>query len=96
MKFIVFELKTNSVGCDTTEIYEANDDCFNEDATLNEEYLSDYGYELARDNADSYGLLEDINDDGCEPEDNFYATFELVEFDTIEEAEEEYGSVLQF
>ena len=95
MKFIVFELKTNSIGCDATEIYQASEDCFNEDETLNEDYLNEYGYELARDNAESYGLLEESND-GCEPEDNFYATFELVEFDTIEEAEEEYGSVLQF
>ena len=96
MKFIVFELKTNQVGCDDTNIYKANDSCFNEDGSLNEKYLSEYGYELARDNAEMYGLLDEALSNGLDEEECYYVSFKLVEFNSVEEAEEEYGSVYEF
>lgn len=90
-KFVVFNLETNVVNCSDTKCFLITEKCFNEDGSLNEEYISNYGNMLARDNAEMHGLLDDEDADDC-----FYFTYKIVEFDSIEEAEKEYGSVYKF
>lgn len=87
MKFVVFTLCTDTVGCDQTDCYVLNDSCFLSDGSIDDEFLCSYGNELARDNADMYGLLDDGEED-C-----YWATYKIVEFDSIEDAQEEYGEV---
>lgn len=91
MKFVIFHLETNNVGCSEVLCYMLNDACFNEDGSINDDYLCEYGNELARDNAEMYGLLDNISDDL--QEDCYYETHEIVELESLEEAEEEYGEV---
>lgn len=97
MKFVVFNLETNSIGCNDTQCFILNDNCLNPDGSINEDYLDEYGNELARDNADMYGLLDCSEDEsGIENTDIYYSTHEIVEYDSVEEAEEDYGAVLEF
>lgn len=96
MAFVLFNLTTNVVGCDTHELYELDDnDALNEDNTPNVDYLDEIGYDLARDNADMYGLLdsEDEDESGCEPEDPFGYSWEILD-KSREELEELYGDIL--
>lgn len=85
MAFVKFTLSTNYVGTATTEVYEIPDD------EANESTLEALGYDLARDNAEMYGI--EAEDDGCEPEDPFSYNYELLT-GTREEIEEDYGCIL--
>lgn len=96
MKFVVFHLETSQVGCSAIECYALDDNCFKENGEINDDYLCEYGLELARDNADMYGILDNTSESGLDPEECFYETHEIVEFDSLEEAKEEYGIINNF
>lgn len=86
---VLFKLRTDRVGCDTDEVYEIEDKyASNEDGTLNETYLNEVGYDLARDNAEMYGVQQDEEIE----EEPFSYLFEVLEC-SREEAEELYGEV---
>jgi hypothetical protein len=95
MKFILYNLKTNYTNCDETRLYQVEDFCFDDDGSLDENYLCDYGLELARDNAETYGLLDEMDDDDDEC-DYFWEEHKLVEYNTKEDALEEYGTIYNF
>lgn len=84
--FVKFWMGTNYVGQGCEEVYEVPDD-------TTEDTLNEYAYELARDNAEMYGALDDC-EDGIEDE-GFEGSWEVIEGKTREEIEEEYGSVCQ-
>lgn len=95
MRVVVYNLETDRVGCSDTQVYRWNPVfCENNDGSINEDYLRDYGYQLARDNAEMYGILDE--DDGCDPEEKFYETHEIINFATEEEAIEAYDEILEF
>ena len=88
--FVLFKLRTNSVGCDSNDVYELEDvSALNSDGAVNEDYINETGYELAMDNAESYGIEqnEEIED---EP---FSFSYEILT-GTREEIEEEYGEIV--
>lgn len=86
MAFVKFTLSTNYVGTTTTEVYEIPDE------EVNESTLDALGYDLARDNAEMYGI--EAEDDGFEPEDLFSFNYEVLE-GSREEIEEDYGEILK-
>lgn len=83
---VLFHLRTNVIGCDSDEVYEFDTD-------MSDDALYEYGYELAKANAEMYGVAYQDDDSGCEPEEGFYATYEVLDI-SREEAEELYGTVL--
>lgn len=87
--FVKFELSTNRAGCDTTEVYKVADD-------VTDEYLDELGDNLARDNADMYGIIEEAEAEceecGIEFEESCYYSANWEKLDmTEEEIEDEYG-----
>lgn len=96
MAFVLFKLRTGYVTCDTDDVYEIPDeDVYNEDGSVDTDFLDEVAEELAVDNADSYGLFdedEDEEDDGVENDVEY--GFEYVILNgTREEIEEDYGSI---
>ena len=90
MVYILFHLSTNMVGCDTDDVYAIPEkDALLEDGSLNENYLNEIGYEMARDYAESYGIEKESDDE----EDPFDFSFERVE-GSVSEIESEYGDIL--
>lgn len=98
MAFVLFHLTTDTIGTDAYNVYDLPDeDVYNEDGTVNEDYLDDLGNDLAFENADSYGLLdldeEDDEDDcGIEPDAGYGYSYTILD-GTREEIEEEYGDI---
>lgn len=96
MAFVLFHLTTDTVGTDTDDVYDLPDeDVYNEDGTVNEDYLDDLGSDLAFENADSYGLLDEEDDeDDCDVEEDagYGYTYTILD-GTKEEIEEEYGDI---
>lgn len=96
MAFVLFHLTTDTVGTDADDVYDLPDeDVYNEDGTVNEDYLDDLGNDLAVENADSYGLLDEEDDeDDCDVEkDAGYGYTYTILDGTREEIEEEYGGI---
>lgn len=85
MAFVKFTLSTNYVGTTAIEVYEISDE------EVNESTLDALGYDLARDNAEMYGI--EAEDDGFEPEELFSFNYEILE-GSREEIEEDYGVIL--
>lgn len=96
MAFVLFHLTTDTVGTDADNVYDLPDeDVYNEDGTINEDYLDDLGNDLAVENADSYGLLDEEDDeDDCDVEEDagYGYTYTILD-GTKEEIEEEYGGI---
>lgn len=96
MAFVLFHLTTDTVGTDAYNVYDLPDeDVYNEDGTINEDYLDDLGNDLAVENADSYGLLDEEDDeDDCDVEEDagYGYTYTILD-GTKEEIEEEYGGI---
>ena len=90
---VLIKCSTNRVGCDKQEVYQ-----FDDNST--EEYLQEYADDLARDNAESYGIFdeerEEAEDSGIEfIEDECYnGSYEILDM-TYDEALDEYGEVLE-
>ena len=62
MAFVLFHLTTDTVGTDAYNVYDLPDEnVYNEDGTVNEDYLDDLGNDLAFENADSYGKRAFLN-----------------------------------
>ena len=53
-KFVLFKLSTNFIGQESEKVYEVD--------STNEDYLNTLGHDLARDNADSYGVEQTDGD----------------------------------
>ena len=89
--FIKYELKTNRVGYDDTVVVEFDD-------AITEQHIEEYGNDLARDNADMYGIIIDAEkeakENGFEVEysDVYWASYEILDIPR-EEIEECYGSI---
>ena len=89
--FIKYELETNRVGYDDTVVVEFDDN-------VTEEYIEEYGNDLARDNADMYGIIidaeEEAKENGFEVEysDVYWASYEILDIPR-EEIEECCGSI---
>lgn len=81
MAYVKFKLTTDRVGCDTEEVYEVED--------TSNEYLDSVGYDLARDNAEMYGIEQ--QDDDCE--EPFDWSWEILLNQDKESLEEEYGCI---
>lgn len=68
------------------------------DDNVTEEHIEEYGNDLARDNADMYGIIKDaegeVEENGFEVEysDVYWATYERLDIPR-EEIEECYGSI---
>ena len=88
--FVKFELTTNRVGCDSTQVYKVPDDS-------TKEYLDEVGDDLARDNADMYGIIDEAREEAEEAGFDFEESecygysYEILEDMTEEEVVEEYG-----
>lgn len=80
--FVKILMSTTYVGMDSEVVYEAPDD-------ISEETLNDCAHDLARDNAESYGILDGVEDE----EEYFSGSWEVLENMTREEIENEYGSI---
>lgn len=96
MAFVLFHLTTDTIGTDAYNVYDLPDeDVYNEDGTINEDYLDDLGNDLAVENADSYGLLDEEDDeDDCDVEEDVGYGYTYTILDgTKEEIEEEYGDI---
>lgn len=87
--FVLFRLRTSIVGCDVNEVYEFDEESgvLCPDGTINDEYLSEVGYDLARDNAEINGVDDDSDE-------SFSFTFEILN-DTRENIIDEYGEIMQ-
>ena len=83
--FIKFRLTTSLVGCDNIVVCKVPDN-----ADL--DYLAELGNELARDNAESYGVLDDVSDDEDES-DYFDYSYEFLKGMTEEDIVDEYGHI---
>lgn len=81
--FVKMCLRTNRVGCDFDEVYEVDDN-------YTDEELTEVAHDLARDNAEMYGIFDDDGD--FEDEGNYWGYWERLE-GTREEIEEEYGEI---
>lgn len=88
--FVLYDLRTNRVDCDARGVYELDDEegARNLDGSVNEKYLDEIGWELARDNAEIYGIDCDDEDE----EDSVSYSYEILD-KTREEVEEEYGNI---
>lgn len=88
--FVKFELTTNRVGCDSTQVYKVADE-----STSN--YLDEIGNDLARDNAEMYGIIDEAREEAEEAGFDFEESecygysYEILEGMTEEEIVEEYG-----
>lgn len=87
MYFVKFNMYVASAcGCDDSAVFAFSAKTVEkEDGTLNEDYLDDFGFELARENYESY--FEDVED-----EEDFSSSWEVLE-GTEEEIEEDYGEI---
>lgn len=91
--FVLIKCDTCRVGTSLEEVYEFDDD-------TTEDQLQEYADDLARDNADSYGIIdeerEEAEDSGIEfIEDECYnGSYEILDM-TYDEALDEYGEVLK-
>lgn len=90
--FVLIKCDTCRVGCSSTEVYEF------EDGT-NDEALDTYASELAYENAEMYGILDDERE-SCEESgiefnegDCYSYSYEILEDMTREEIEEQYGEI---
>ena len=81
MAFVKFRLTTDRIGCDAEEVYEVDN--------TSSEYLNDIGYDLARDNAEMYGIEQ--QDDDCE--EPFDWSWEILLNQDKDSLEEEYGNI---
>lgn len=87
--FVLFTLKTIYPQQTSYEVYEFNDN------DITDDYLFEYGMELAMQHAEMYGLLDAVDEDsGCEPEEPYSMTYEVID-DTREEIIESYGSIIK-
>lgn len=90
---VLIKCTTNRVGCDTEDVYR-----FDDNAT--DEYIQEYADNLARDNAESYGILDEEREnceaDGIEfiEDEHYSATYEKLDM-TETEAIEEYGEIME-
>lgn len=75
-KYVLFKLSTDTVGQENEEVYAVDN--------TDEDYLDSVGYDLSKDNAESFGI---------EDEEQFHYSLEILD-KTREEIEEEYGEVL--
>ena len=88
--FVEFKLTTNRVGCGVTQVFKVRGDC-------TKEYLNEVGDDLARDNADMYGILDEAREEAEEAGFDFEESecygysYEILEGMTEEEIVEEYG-----
>lgn len=88
--FVKFELTTNRVGCDSTQVYKVADESTSD-------YLDEIGNDLARDNAEMYGVFDDAREEAEEAGFDFDESecyrysYEILEDMTEEEIVEEYG-----
>ena len=90
--FVLIKCDTCRVGCSSTEVYEF------EDGTDNEA-LGVYASELAYENAEMYGILDDERE-SCEESgiefnesDCYSYSYEVLDDMTREEIEEQYGEI---
>lgn len=79
--FIKFVLTTSLVGCDNIVVCKVPDN-----ADL--DYLAELGNELARDNAESYGVLDDEDES-----DYFDYSYEFLKDMTEKDIVDEYGHI---
>ena len=92
--FIKFNISTCRVGCEETSVYRFNDDDYDED------YIREYGEEIAREVVESYGIFSEemkaCEESGVEFEESdcFSVDFEILDM-TEEEIIEEYGEILE-
>lgn len=90
---VLIKCTTNRVGCDTENVYRFDDDS-------KDEYIQEYANDLARDNAESYGIFdeerENCDDSGIEfiEDEHYSATYEKLDM-TDAEAIEEYGEIME-
>ena len=75
---VLFKLSTNLCGQESEEVYR-----FKDDASF--EYIEEYGYELARNNAEMFG------NDG--DDDEYFMEYEVLEDMSEEEIVENYGEI---
>lgn len=91
--FVLIKCDTCRVGTSLEEVYEFDDN-------TTEDQLQEYADDLARDNADSYGIIDDeiaeSEESGIEFEDGscYWATVEVLD-NTREEILEEYGDIYE-
>lgn len=89
--FVLIKCDTCRVGTSLEEVYEFDDD-------TTEDQLQEYADDLARDNADSYGIIDDEiteSEESCiefEEESCYWATVEILD-NTREEILDEYGDI---
>lgn len=90
---VLIKCTTNRVGCDTENVYR-----FDDDST--DEYIQECADDLARDNAESYGILDEEREyceaNGIEfiEDEHYSATCEKLDM-TDAEAIEEYGEIME-
>lgn len=75
-KYVLFKVSTDIVGQENEDVYAVDN--------TDEDYLDSVGYDLSKDNAESFGI---------EDEEQFHYSWEILD-KTREEIEEEYGEVL--
>lgn len=91
--YVLIKCDTCRVGTSSEEVYEFDDD-------TTEYQLQEYANDLARDNADSYGIIEDemaeSEENGIEFEEEscYWATVEVLN-NTREEILDEYGNIYE-
>ena len=91
--FVLIKCDTCRVGTSLEEVYEFDDN-------TTEDQLQEYADDLARDNADSYGIIDDeiteSEESGIEFEGGscYWATVEVLD-NTREEILEEYGDIYE-
>ena len=88
--FVKFELTTNSVGCDATLVYKVADESTSE-------YLDELGNDLAKDNAEMYGIIDEAREEAEEEGFDFIESecyeynYEVLEGMTEDDIIAEYG-----
>ena len=91
--FVLIKCDTCRVGTSLEEVYEFDDN-------TTEDQLQEYADDLARDNADSYGIIDDeiveSEESGIEFEEGscYWATVEVLD-NTREEILEKYGDIYE-
>lgn len=86
-KYVIFHLSTGYVGQEDTL-------CYVYDEKMSDEEIDEYGNDLLRDHCEMYGIVDGMDEDGCEA-DMGCVDFEVVE-GTLDEMQETYGEVLTF
>lgn len=86
---VLFHLQTCYAGQDSYEVFEFDDDTTDDD-------ISDYGLQLAQENAELYGIDAEAmaEESGVESDDLYYETHEILE-GSREEIEAEWGTICQ-